>query len=283
MKSENNNNELTALAKLSKPVSDVLSLDLNKNYAQAVEILTGLVKSKKLGKVNTTEGAMAYYIKTKELGLPFISGIEHMFDIGDKTSIDVHLMRAMVLRAGVIRWEEIYNFAPLYKYKDSTGTVVGTGVNTDNIPDIYELPKGNNTQELKEDVDRIKSIGKFPMFKSVDIIKIDTNSFFNYATKYKFTRQITMPDKTVHEIVEYGEFSLYEAIIAKLPYRKDGSVNWDSPWFTFTRNMLEHRGWTFGARKIADDILFGLLERTEALDMEKIPYTIEDGKVVVVE
>jgi hypothetical protein len=207
-----------------------------------------------------------------------------MFDVGDKTSIDVHLMRAMVLRAGVIHWEEIYNFAPLYKYKDSTGAVVGTGVNTDCLPDIYELPKGNTNEELGNDVKRIKDIGKFPIFKSVDVVKItDTNTFFNYATKYKFTRQMVMPDKTIVSIIEYGEFSLYEAIVAKLPYLKGGAINWDSPWFCFTRNMLEHRSWTFGARKIADDILFGLLERTEALDMEKIPYTIEDGKVVVVE
>lgn len=268
------------VSKLTTPISDVLSLDLKANYAQSVEILTNLVKSKKLGKITTVEGALAYYVKTKELGLPLISGIEHMFDIGDKTSLDVHLMRAMVLRAGVVHWEEVYNFAPLYKYIDNTGKLIGVGVDTSNLPDIYELPIGNTNDELANDVKRIKDIGKTPMFKTVDIVKIEGNTFFNYATKYRFVRMLPNFDKP---IIEYGEFSMAEAINAGLHTKKNGEVDYSNTWFTYTRNKLEHRAWTFGARKIADDILFGLLEYTEALDMAKVNHTFKDGKVVVTE
>jgi hypothetical protein len=284
MEKEESNKGLALVQKLTAGTPDVLNLDLRNNLEQSLTVLTNIVKSKTLGKINTVEGALSYYVKAKELGIPFISSVDHMFDVGGKTNVDVHLMRAMVLRAGVIHWEEIYNYAPLYKYADSTNRVVATGINEDCLPDVFELPKGNSTQELAEDVARIKSIGKTPVFKTMDVIPITaTISKFNYATKYRFTRYMKLPNGTEKELVEYGEFTLRDAVTAGLHLFKDGNVNTDSPWLIYLRNMLEHRAWTFGGRKIADDILFGLLERTEYLDMEKTPYTIEEGRVTIIQ
>jgi hypothetical protein len=248
-----------------------------------MQLLTKLVASKKLGKIVTVEEAIAYYVKSKELGLPFISSMDHMFNISGKTNVDVHLMRAMVLRAGVIHWEEVYNNIPLYKYIDDTNKVIATGINEECLPNIYEAPKGKDADELKADVNRIKGLGKTPVFKTMDkiIISDELSPIFNYATRYKFFRQRKFPDGKIYTITEYGEFSIKEAIYAGLHLDKSGNINVRSPWLIYHRNMLEHRAWTFGARKIADDILFGLLEQTEYLDMEKIPYDIQDGKVVV--
>lgn len=281
---ESNNTNLALVSKLSKPVTDVLSLDFINNYEPSIKILTDIVASKKIKKVVTVQEAMTYYIKSKELGLPFITSIDHMFDVSGKTNMDVHAMRAMVLRAGTIKWDIIYNNVPLYKYIDSTGRVIATGVNSECLPTMYIEPVGNNESELSQDVTRIKSIGKIPVFRTMSEVAItNTTKIFNYATKYKFTRQLVFPDNKIHELIEYGEFSIAEAIYAGLHLTKDNSINLNSPWLIYHRNMLEHRAWTFGARKIADDILFGLLERTEYLDMEKIPYDIVDGKVNVVE
>ena len=281
MNNESKNSELAVISKFEKPTTDVLNLDLT-NTKQTAEILTNLIKSKTLGKVNTVEGAIGYYVKAKELGIPFVTGIDHFFDVGGKTSLDVHVMRALVLKAGVIHWEEVYNNAPLYKYIDNTKQTIATGIDETCLPSIFAEPKGNTETELESDVKRIKGIGKIPVFKMMERVPITKDlSVFNYATKYKFTRYIKFPNGSEKELVEYGEFSIKEAVMAGLHLKKDG-VNLDSPWIKYPRNMLEHRAWTFGARKIADDILFGMLERTEALDMEKVPYTITDGKVTVI-
>ena len=274
---QSDNTELALVQKLEKPNSDVLQLDFINNSEKSIEVLTKLVGSKKLGKVVKVEEAIAYYVKAKELGLPFISSIDHMFDVSGKTNVDVHIMRAMVLRAGVVRWEEVYNYAPLYKYIDSTNQVIATGIDDSCLPNTYEVPKGKNEEELKNDVSRIKSIGKTPIFKALDRVSVPelNSTVINYATKYKFVRQIKLADNKLYEITEYGEFSMAEAIYAGLAKKVD------SAWFKYTRNMLEHRAWTFGARKIADDILFGLLERTEYLDMNHIDYDIQDGRVEV--
>lgn len=281
MNDKSKNSEIAVISKIGVSTPDVLNLDLT-NTKQTAEILTNLIKSKTLGKVNTVEGAIGYYVKAKELGLPFISGIDHFFDIGGKTSLDVHAMRALVLKAGVIHWEEIYNNSPLYKYIDSAKQTIATGIDSTCLPDIFEVPKGATEVELEQDVKRIKSIGKAPVFKMMERVAVTKDvSVFNYATKYKFTRYIKFPNGTEKELIEYGEFSIKEAIMAGLHLKKDGSVSLESPWIKYPRNMLEHRAWTFGARKIADDILFGMLERTEALDMAKVPYTVDEGGVHV--
>lgn len=283
MEKSDSSTELALANPLSNREVDVLKLDFSNDMTGSLELLTSLVKSKKLGaKVNTPEVALGYYIKSKELGLPFISSIDHMFDVGGKTNIDVHLMRAMVLRAGVVYWETINNFAPLYKYIDGTGTVIAVGFDDECLPDTYEVAKGNTLIEKTDDANRIKSIGNTPLAKKVHTVEYSQGkSIINRGTRYKFTRIIMLADGTSRTLTEMGEFTVAEAIDAGLHLKKDGSVSFDSPWLKYPRNMLEHRAWTFGCRKIADDITFGLMERTEYLDMNKINYAIEEGKAVV--
>ena len=93
-----------------------------------------------------------------------------------------------------------------------------------------------------------------------------------------------MVDGSFKTIVEFGEFTLREAIEAGLHLKEKGTVVDDrSPWLIYTRNMNETRAWTFGCRKIADDITFGLPERTEQYDIDDINYTIVDGTAVTVD
>ena len=78
MKDENDNSKQLVLSQ--QPVSnlDVLDLDLKNNTEGAMEVLTKIVASKKYDKLTTPEVALSYYLKSKELGLPFMSSIDHM-------------------------------------------------------------------------------------------------------------------------------------------------------------------------------------------------------------
>lgn len=293
MENQNSQNVTALKIKDDAPISyDVLNLDLVGNMEGAMEVLTKIVASKKIKKITTPEVALSYYLKTKELGLPFISSVDHMFNVSGTTSIDVHLMRALVLRAGTVYWEEIHNNVPLYQYTDETGFIVATGFNDDCLPHGFEVVKGNTKDELVADWERILSISKTPLEKKVDYLQITSETApgandgifrMNTGTRYKFTRIIRLIDGTHKTITEYGEFSLREAIEAGLHLKQGGTVvDTKCPWLVYTRNMNEHRAWTFGCRKIADDITFGLLERTEQLDMEGTSYTIVDGDAEVV-
>ena len=264
----------TELQKLTSPNIDVLNFDITNNLKGTLEVLTKLVASKALkDKVITPENALGLYVKTKELGLPFMAGIDHIIEINGKLGLDVHAMRALVLRAGTIHWEIIHDNVPLYKYIDKTGTVIARGVDDTCLPTLFEVPKGKTEQELAQDVKRIESIGKYPVFANMEkVFYTESHYFFNYTTRYKFTRKVANK-----ELVEYGEFTNTDFVIAGLHLKRDNNVNMDSPWIKYNKNMREHRAWTFGARKIADDILFGLLETTELYDINHVDYTIEDG------
>lgn len=266
---------------IEQPNSDVMNLDLHTGFDQSMAFLTSLVKSKKLKDINTPETALAYYVKAKELGVPFMNALDHMFDVGGKTSLDVHLMRALVLKAGNIYWEEIYNNAPLYKYIDSTGQIIAAGYDESCLPDGYQRVVGDTKEKQKADYARIEDMGDIAVIKRAEMIPVYGNTaVFNYATKYKFTRIMQLIDGSFRTITEHGEFSIKEAIAAGLHLKKDGTVALNSPWIVYHRNMLEHRAWTFGARKIADDILMGCLERTELLDMNHESYNIDsEGEV----
>jgi len=264
--------------------TDVLNLNLTDRFDDSMVILAKLVSSHKLNKVNSVEQALSMYLKTKELGIPFINGLDHIFEIGGKIGVDIHILRAKVLKAGVIYWELVDDFAPLYKYMDST-SVVAIETDDSHLPYGYEVMKGNTEDELKADRSRIKSVGKIPVFKKPNIITLDAEGKLKYIdrkTTYKFTRSINI-GKEEKTLVEYGTFSLHEALDGKLHLKKDGTINVDSPWIKYQRNQLEHRPWAFGVRKIADDIVLGLYEISELYDTNKVEYTIEDGQAVTIE
>lgn len=282
MNNEPNKIEQSLVRVIEPQISDVMNLDLGLGFDQSMKILTSLVKSKKVKDANTPETALAYYIKAKELGVPFMNSLDHMFDINGKTGLDVHLMRALVLKAGNVYWEEIYNNVPLYKYIDSAAQIIAAGYDESCLPEGYQRLIGNNKDEQKADYVRIEAMGDIAVIKKPEMIPVYGNvSVFNYSTKYKFTRLIRLIDNSIVTITEHGEFSIKEAIAAGLHLKKDGTVSLQSPWIVYHRNMLEHRAWTFGARKIADDILMGCLERTELLDMNHIPYSINGDDEVI--
>ena len=293
MKQNSKENVTKDLVKIGRPVTDVLNLDLN-DMDKSIQVLTEIVKTKKFKEIPTVAEAIAYYVKSKELGLPFLSSLDHMFDVSGKTNIDVHLMRALVLRAGSVHWEEVHSYQPLYKYIDKTGYIVVTGFDDTVLPYGFEVVNEKTEEAIKAKMGELEKVNITPVFKMVDRVTYgyDPSSTpqkpvpltrINYGTKYKFERIIKTIDGNFRTIIEYGEFTFRDAVQAGLLYKQGGTVlNDKSPWLLYLRNMLEHRSWTFGCRKIADDITFGLLERTEYLDMNHLDYTIEEGKAVVV-
>lgn len=265
-------------------VPDVLDLDI-KDTEATMKILTNLVASHKLNKVSTPTEALSMYIKTKELGIPFVNSLDHMYEIGGKLGVDVHILRALVLRAGVIHWELIDDYAPLYKYIDNTNMIVTSATSDSHLPDTCIVVKGNNNEEMKTHKDAIVSMGKVPVFKLLDKIVLDSDGKYQYinrVVKYKFTRVLVLGNET-KTLVEYGTFSVRDFYEAGLHLRRDGTLNVDSPYIKYQRNQLEQRAWTLGARKIGDDILQGTYTASELFDMNKMNYKVEDGNAVLID
>ena len=93
----NNNNMVVASA--------LNTLDIyNPDDRSKLELyLKSVMSSDKCG-IKTIQDGLAIYSRAKELGLPFTSCIEHLGVINGKTTLDVHLIKALLLKAA-ITWE----------------------------------------------------------------------------------------------------------------------------------------------------------------------------------
>ena len=216
-------------------------------------------------------------MRAQDLNLPFTTCIEHIHVINGKTGIDVHIIKALLLKAGVT-WEVIEDYTPLYEYTDNINVYIENKLpqhcvkvkskkeaevksKADDDDTIYVYPvkhysdfNGNIYKEYqlnanyalvatKEQAAVIAKTGKCPIYR-IASVPVD------FKTSYKLTRVVNGKVMTV-----IGHFSYSEALAADL-FTKD-------TYKKYARILIGHRAFTYAARDIASDILFGVAETTE--------------------
>ena len=188
------------------------------------------------------------------------------------------LMRAQDSRAGIV-WETTKDYVPQYKYTDGNNVYDETllpqycvkcrtkaeaeSKTDDEIVGVYPLKyykdlKGRVYNEFQINEQCIKCInlpqamkvaqeGKFPVIRT-------QATPTDYVTEYEFTRFKRIYGKIV-ETHAVGHFSYTEANTADL-FTKD-------TFKKYTRIMIGHRAFMYGARDIASDILMGVMSDDE--------------------
>jgi len=253
-------------------LNSFLDIDIVNDREKALELFSVLVKSKQLtGK--SPEEAMVLYIKSKELGLPFMTASDHMHIINGKAGVDVHILKAKLLKAGNnIWWEKTEDYVPLYKYVDGTGfqLICSEAELNDLLPREYQYTYDEVSVKAAKDAKKV------PVYKSNNFKPVD------WRTTYIFYRikKIELTDE-LKTLTEVSSFSWDEAITAGLPLDKSGALNKDSNWVKRPKLMCDHRAFTNGARSIGADILFGLYDSKELLDENKKSYLINsEGDII---
>lgn len=257
---------------LSFSMRDTLDIDVFNDSNKALEFFKVLVKSKQLsGK--TPEEAMVLYIKSKELGLPFMTASDHMHIVNGKAGVDIHIIKAKLLRAGGdIWWEKTEDYTPLYQYTD------GGSFNIICKEDEVEskIPREFAFVYDKDSTDKAKANGKRPVWKDNNYQPVDWRTSYVFYRKKKL--QIT---GEIITLTEKSSFSWNDAITAKLPLDKNGALAELSNWVKYPGLMCDHRAFTFGARAIASDILMGLYDVKELLDSANVIYDIDEQGTVI--
>lgn len=255
----------------------VLNLLDEKQLASAEIFLKKYIASDKGGIKSVADG-LAILVRAQDLQLPFSSCAEHIHVINGKTGVDIHIIKSLLLRAGV-NWECTKDYTPQYQYTDGntiynetqlpnycvkcrTAKEALDATKDDNVG-VYPLQwftdlKGNiyNEQEVsdkcvkainKAHAIKLAKEGNFPVLR-IPAVPID------YVTEYKFTRyQIINGKERVRTCT--SRFSFKEAQTAGF-FEKDTYVK-------YARIMISHRAFTLGARDIANDVLMGCSETTE--------------------
>lgn len=256
---------------------DTLNFLDEKELASAEIFLKKLMASEKGGIKSVAEG-LAILVRTRDLQLPFSSGIEHIHIINGKTGVDIHIIKTLLLRAGVV-WNCTKNYAPQYQYTDGN-----TVYNETQLPDycvkcrnaeeaaantvndsvgVYPIKwytdlKGNIYSENQISSKCVVAINKAHALKLAQdgkfpIIRIPAQPI-DYVTEYEFTRYMMVNGREIIRTCK-SSFSYSEAQAAEL-FSKD-------TYLKYPKVLIAHRAFTYGARDIASDVLMGCYEIKE--------------------
>ena len=255
----------------------VFNLLDEKQLASAEVFLKKIIASDKGGIKSVNEG-LAVLMRAQDLQLPFSTCIEHIHVIQGKTGVDVHIIKALLSRAGVV-WKCTKDYAPQYKYTDGSNVFDETQLpdycvkcrnqkeaeskTDDDVIGVYPLKyyvdlKGNVYDEFQVSSKCVKCIniqqaqavaqqGQFPVVRTKAIPT-------DYVTEYEFTRYRKMFGKVV-ETKAVSHYSFSEAQSADL-FTKD-------TFKKYPRIMISHRAFCYGARDIASDVLMGVMSDDE--------------------
>lgn len=255
----------------------ILNLFDPTQLAAAENFLTKVMRSDKSG-IKTVNDGLAILMRAQDFNLPFSACIEHIHVINGKTSIDIHIVKALLSRAGCT-WRLIKDYQPLYEYTDGINVYIDGSFpdyvkqcvsaqeaqqknnNSDN-DFIYIYPvkwyqdfNGNIYKDYqliptkfsiiinKSQVQDIINSGKIPIYRI-------PNQPIDFITEYELCRTVNRKD-----IISIGHFSYSEAVVAGM-FEKD-------TYKKYSRILIGHRAFTYAARDIASDILFGVMETSE--------------------
>lgn len=271
------NESSTQLVQATNPNSlSKINLFDDKQLVAAENFITKVMRSEK-GGIKSVNDGLAVLMRAQDLNLPFSTCLEHIHVIQGKTGVDIHIIKALLSRAGVT-WECINDYTPLYEFTDGYNIyndgdfpdyVVRCKSSKDaeekskeNEDKVYVYPvrffkdfKGNvyreyqinNTQfGIAKNAQQVAEISKQ---NKIPIIRVPAQPI-NYVTKYRLRRIVN--NICVEAI---GKFSYQEAVQANM-FTKDTYKN-------YPRIMIGHRAFTLAARDIASDVLFGVMETKE--------------------
>lgn len=268
----------------------------DKQRAMAEALITRIMRSDK-GGIKSIEDGLAICMRAQDMQLPFSSCIEHIHVINGKTGVDIHIIKALLSRAGVT-WECTKDYAPQYQYTDGDNIYNETQLpsycvkcrsakeadeaTNEDVIGVYPVRwyadlKGNVYTQFglndkcvialnKVQAMKLANEGKFPVIR-VAARPID------YVTEYKFTRIFVINGKErVQQAVSHFSFTEAQAadMFSKDTYKK------------YPRIMVGHRAFVYGARDIASDLLMGVMETTELKSVEGIDLSPEDYSFVEV-
>ena len=271
---------------------------LDEKQITSAEIFLKKIMSSDKGGIKSVNEGLAILMRAQDLQLPFSTCIEHIHVINGKTGVDIHIVKALLLRAGVT-WKCTKDYAPQYKYTDGSNIYDDNSLpdyvvrcrtykeaeakTTEDIVGIYPLRyyqdlKGNVYTEMQISDKCVKALnavqainiakeGKFPVIR-IQAVPSD------YITEYLFTRYIPVNGE-MKEMTAKSRFSYTDATIADL-FTKD-------TYKKYARTLIGHRAFTLGARDIASDILFGVMEAGELKIINNVELDSEDYTEVEVE
>lgn len=260
-------------------VFDNINFFDEKELIKVKSFMSEYIKSSKNGGISTVQDAIAIAIRSKELGLPFTACAEHVHVINGKTGVDIHIIKGLLSRAGCT-WKCLKDYQPLYEYTDGINQFVDGELpeyvvrcsskaeaeekrKADKDGDfIYVYPvrwyadaKGNKYPDYRLNTKQFVIVANVAQMQEAAANKLIgvwriPNVPVDYITEYEISRNING-----QIMASKGRFTYKEAVVAGF-FEKDTYIK-------YARIMIGNRAFTYAARDIGSDLLFGVMESTE--------------------
>lgn len=283
MNKESKNDNRTMVVKREELDNSLANINLldEKGVSQAEYFLKKILTSDKSGLKSVQDG-LAIMMRAKDLNLPFSTCIEHVHVINGKTGVDIHIVKALLLRAGIV-WNCTKDYVPQYQYTDGNTVYLETQLpdyivkcrnskeaeekTNDDVVGVYPLKyytdlKGNKYDEFQINDKCVKCINKIQAMKVASegkfpVIRIAAQPI-DFVTEYELHRFKSINGRVV-EMTSKGHFSYSEAVNADL-FTKD-------TYKKYPRILIGHRAFMYGARDIASDYLMGVMSDDEIMEV----------------
>ena len=259
----------------------VVNLLDEKQLASAELFLKKFMSSEKGGIKSIADG-LSILARAQDLQLPFTTCIEHIHVSNGKTGIDVHIVKSLLSRAGIV-WKCTKDYVPQYQYTDGNTIYLETQLpdyvvkcrnakeaeekTNDDVVGVYPLKyyadlKGNKYDEFQINDKCVRCINKIQAMKVASegkfpVIRIAAQPI-DFVTEYELHRFKSINGKVV-EMTSKGHFSYSEAVAADL-FTKD-------TYKKYPRILIGHRAFMYGARDIASDYLMGVMSDDEIMEV----------------
>ena len=261
----------------SSTQSTVINLLDEKQLIAAETLIKRLMTSEKSGIKSVADG-LAVLARAQDLNLPFSTWIEHIHVINGKTGVDIHSIKSLLSRAGVV-WKCTKDYAPQYQYTDGNSIFNETALpsyavkcrsakeaeekTNDDVVGVYLVKyytdlSGNIFNEFQINEKCVIALNKLQAVKlakegKYPILRINPQPI-DYVCEYEFTRY-KMINGNERVTTCTSHFSFTEAQQAGF-FEKD-------TYKKYPRILISHRAFTLGARDIASDLIMGLMDSTE--------------------
>ena len=243
----------------------------------AENFITKIMRSEK-GGIKSVNDGLAVLMRAQDLNLPFSTSIEHIHVINGKTGVDIHIIKALLLKAGVT-WDCTKDYAPLYEYTDGYNVF-----NETQLPDYCVRCSSKKDAVTKEEENKdddklyVYPVRYYKDFNGVLYKEYQLNSKFSVVVNQKQASEIAkqglipvvrVPNQPIDFVTEYV-FTRYvngQAMVAKSHFSYNEALSagmFDKDTYKkYPRILIGHRAFTYGARDIASDVIMGCMETTE--------------------
>ena len=248
----------------------------DKQLVAAENFITKVMRSEK-GGIKSVNDGLAVLMRAQDLNLPFSTCLEHIHVINGKTGVDIHIVKALLLRAGVT-WECLDDYTPLYEFTDGINVYVDG-----EFPDYVKRCKSAEEAREKSEKDD-ENMYVYPVKFYKDLkgniyrdyqlnktqfgIAVNAQQVASIAKENKIPI-IRVPAQPVNYITRYRLKRIVNNVcvesIGKFTYRdaEQASMFEKDTYKKYPKVLIGHRAFTLAARDIASDVLFGVMETKE--------------------